>query len=151
MVQRTNTAWSVNRILALTLGIVFTLIALIGFLIPDEAGTNVKAIFGLFDVDTVHSLVHLLFGVLGIAAAFTGYSRTYNRAFGVIYIILGLLGLIPALYFPAGSFGHDNGLFLGLMHINAGDHVLHLLTGLAAAVVGFGMRETDPVARRATL
>ncbi len=151
MIQRTDTAWSANRILALTLGIVFTLVAIIGFFTPYEGSTNVKAIFGIFDVDTVHNIVHLLFGLLGIAAAFTGYSRTFNQAFGVIYIILGLLGLIPALYFPAGSFGHDNGLFLGIMHINAGDHALHLVTGLAAAAVGFGVRDTDRVAGRATL
>ena len=151
MLQRTDTAWSANRILALTLGIVFTLIAIIGFIIPNEAGTNVKAIFGIFDVDTVHSIVHLLFGLAGIAAAFTGYSRTFNQVFGVIYIILGLLGLIPALYFPAGSFGHDNGLFLGIMHINAGDHVLHLVTGVVAAAVGFGVSDTGRVARRATV
>lgn len=137
MVQRTETQWSTNRIVALALGVVFTLIAIIGFLTPTENSTGVRAIFGLFDVDTLHNIVHLLFGLLGIAAAFTGYSRTFNQAFGVIYVVLALLGLIPALYFPAGSFGQDTGLFLGLMHINAGDHILHLVGGLVALYVGF--------------
>jgi hypothetical protein len=137
LIQRTETQWSTNRIFALVLGIVFTLVSIIGFLTPAENSTGVQAIFGIFDVDSIHNFVHLLFGLLGIAAAFTGYARRYNQVFGVIYTVLGLLGLIPALYFPAGSFGHDNGLFLGLMHINAGDHILHLVTGLAALYIGF--------------
>ncbi len=149
MVQRTETQWSTNRIFALALGIVFTLIAIIGFLTPTENSSGVQAIFGLFDVDSVLNIVHLLFGLLGIAAAFTGYSRRYNQAFGVIYVVLALLGLIPALYFPAGSFGHDNGLFLGLMHLNAGDHILHLVTGLAALYVGFFVDRANGLNRSA--
>lgn len=149
MVQRTETQWSTNRIFALVLGIVFTLISIIGFLTPTENSTGVQAIFGLFDVDGVHNVVHLLFGLLGIAAAFTGYARRYNQVFGVIYVVLALLGLIPALYFPAGSFGHDNGLFLGLMHINAGDHILHLVTGLAALYVGFVVDRVNGMNRSA--
>ena len=85
--------------------------------------------------------IYLLSGILGIAAAFMGWSRTFNRAFGIIYVVLGLLGLIPALYFPSGAFGQDSGLFLGLTHINAADHILHLVIGLAAVAVGFMMRD----------
>lgn len=149
MLQRNDSVWTPNRILALTLGIVFTLVAILGFLTPTENATGVRAVLGIFDVDTFHSIVHLLFGLLGIAAAFMGFSQRYNQAFGVIYIVLALLGLIPALYFPAGAYGHDGGLFLGLMHLSIGDHILHFVTGLAAAVVGFGL--TDRMGRRATL
>ncbi len=151
MVQRTETDWSANRIVALTLGVVFTLIGIIGFFLPAENATGVQALLGIFDVDRVHNAVHLIFGILGIAAAFTGQSRTFNQAFGVIYIVLALLGLIPALYFPAGSFGHDGGLFLGLMHLSVADHILHFVTGLVAAAVGFGLVGADRTARRATL
>ncbi len=151
LVQRNETAWSTNRIVALTLGIVFTLVAIVGFLTPTENSTGVRAVFGIFDVDTIHSIIHLLFGLLGIAAAFTGYSRRFNQAFGVIYIVLALLGLIPALYFPAGAYGHDSGLFLGLIHLSVADHILHLVTGLVAAAVGFGVSDTGRVERRATI
>ncbi len=151
MVQRNDSVWTLNRIVALGLGVVFLLVAIVGFLTPMENSTGVRAELGIFDVDTIHSIVHLLFGILGIAAAFTGFSRRFNQGFGVIYIVLGLLGLIPALYFPAGSFGTDSGLFLGLMHLSIADHVLHLVTGLLAAVVGFGFVGNEIQARRATL
>ncbi|GAC1348607.1 MAG: hypothetical protein NVS4B7_18010 [Ktedonobacteraceae bacterium] len=141
MVSRTTSTWTTNRIVALAIGIVMVIIGIIGFFIPAENSTGVQSLLGIFDVDLVHNLIHLLTGVLGIAAAFTGWSRTFNRTFGVIYIVLGLVGLIPALYFPSGSFGHDNGLFLGLTHLNAGDHILHLVVGLAAAAVGFAVHD----------
>lgn len=141
MVRQTETTWSANRTFALVVGIVLLLLGIIGFFVPAENSTGVQAIFGIFDVDIVHNLVHVLSGIIGIAAAFTGWSRMFNRVFGVIYTLLGLLGLIPALYFPAGAYGHDNGLFLGLMHINAGDHILHLIIGLAALAVSFMARD----------
>ncbi len=153
MFQRTTTRWTANRIIAIVLGIIFTLLGIIGFFTSPENSTGVKAILGIFDSDTIHNIFYLITGLLGIAAAFTGYSRTYNRVFGIVYVILGLLGLIPALYFPAGAYGTDNGLFLGITHLNAGDHILHLIAGLIALVVGFFVTDANKITsgRRAGL
>ena len=137
MLQRTEATWSVNRIVALALGVILTIVGIIGFFTPMENGTGVRAVFGIFDVDTLHSIIHLVTGLLGIAAAFTGQSRLYNQVFGVVYTLLGILGLIPALYFPAGSYGMDSGRFLGLIHISVADQILHLVAGLVALYVGF--------------
>ena len=142
MVQRTTTLWTANRMLSLALGIIFTALSILGFFTPQENSTGVQAIFGIFDVDLPHNIFYLLTGLLGIAAAFTGQSRLFNRVFGILYLLLGLLGLIPALYFPAGTYGTDNGLFLGFTHINAGDHILHLITGVVAIVVGFFVKDS---------
>jgi uncharacterized protein DUF4383 len=142
MVQRTNTLWTANRMLALALGIIFTVISIIGFFTPQENSTGVQAVFGIFDVDRNHTIFYLITGLLGIAAAFTGQARLFNRVFGILYLLLGLLGLIPALYFPAGTYGTDHGLFLGFTHINTADHILHLITGVVAIVVGFFVKES---------
>jgi hypothetical protein len=137
MVERnTAQAWTVNRILALVLGIVFTLVGIAGFFV--SSSMTVGNLMG-FDVDLVHNLVHLITGLAGLAAAFTGWSRQFNQIFGIIYIIVGIAGLIPALYF--------DGRLLGLMHINAADNVLHLVVGVVAAAVGFFVAE-DPVGTR---
>jgi Domain of unknown function (DUF4383) len=145
MLQESTSKWTANRITALVIGIIFALIGIIGFFTPTENATGVRAVFGIFDVDTLHSIINLVVGLLGIASAFTGQSHTFNRIFGIVFVLFGLLGLIPALYFPSGSYGTDNGLFLSLVHDNAGDHILHLITGIAALVVayyavGFGRR-----------
>jgi hypothetical protein len=126
-----TTAWTANRIVALVIGVVFTLIGIIGFFI---APSMVPGSLLGFDIDLVHNLIHLITGILALLAVFTGWSRLFNRIFGVIYLLIGVAGLIyPGLYM--------DGLFLGMMHVNAADHVLHLLTGIIAAGVGFFVKD----------
>jgi hypothetical protein len=120
---------NINKTIALVFGIVFLLIGVLGFV---PALTPGGALLGLFMVNGLHSIVHLLFGVLGIAAALMGMERLYNRAAGVIYLLLGVLGLIPALV--------PNGLLLGLVMINPADNVLHLVIGAVLAYVGFAVQ-----------
>ena len=126
--QRSTSEWTTNRIVAMVIGVVFLVIGLLGLLFD----TNGGSILGL-QVDLVHNLVHLLTGILGIAAAMTGWSRRFNQVFGIIYLLIGLAGLIPAFYF--------GGRLLGLMHANAADNVLHLVVGIVAAGVGFFVRD----------
>jgi hypothetical protein len=136
-----QTTWTPNRIVAFVIGIVFLIIGALGLIFDTTSGS----LFG-FDVDLVHNLVHVLTGILGLAAAFTGWSRRFNQIFGIIYIVVGIAGLFPFLYF-------DQRL-LGLMHVDAADNVLHLVVGLVAAGVGFFMTasgrtraNTDAMAR----
>lgn len=119
---------NINKTVALVFGIVFLLIGVLGFV---PALTPGGALLGLFMVNGVHSAVHLLFGVLGIAAAFTGTSKLYNRAGGIIYLVIGLLGFVPALA--------PGGMLLGLVMINLADNLLHLVIGAALAYVGFAL------------
>lgn len=125
--QRETGVWTTNRIVALVIGIVLTLVGILGFFVSSSMARG--SLLG-FDVDLVHNLIHLVTGLIALAAVFSGWSRRFNQIFGIIYIVLGLVGLIyPALYF--------NGLLLGLTHVNAADHVLHLVIGIVAAAVGF--------------
>lgn len=126
--QRSTSEWTTNRIVAMVIGVVFLVIGLLGLLFD----TNGGSILGL-QVDLVHNLVHLLTGIVGIAAAMTGWSRRFNQVFGIIYLLIGLAGLIPAFYF--------GGRLLGLMHVNAADNVLHLIVGIVATGVGFFVRD----------
>jgi hypothetical protein len=126
--QRSTSEWTTNRIVAMVIGVVFLLIGLLGLLFDATGGS----ILG-FQVDLVHNLVHLLTGIVGIAAAMTGWSRRFNQVFGIIYLLIGLAGLIPAFYF--------GGRLLGLMHVNAADNVLHLVVGIVATGVGFFVRD----------
>jgi len=134
---------NIQRTVALVFGIVFLLIGLLGFV---PALTPGGALLGLFMVNGVHSIVHLLFGVLGIAAAFTGYSRLYNKAGGVIYLVLALVGFIALLGVSALA---PNGMLLGLVMINMADNFLHLVLGLVLAYVGFAVNSTRAVPQRA--
>jgi len=129
---------NIQRTFALAVGVVFILIGLLGFLPALVPG---GALLGIFAVNALHSVVHLLIGVLGVAAAYTGFPRLYNRVIGVVYFLLAILGFIPALVF--------NGALLGLVSINLADNLLHLVVGAAAMYVGFLIADRAPIAGRA--
>ena len=131
-------------------GIVFLLAGLSGF-VPgispphNHPGLNVNAgsalAMGLFPVNVLHNIVHLLFGVWGlIAARSMGAARLYARAVAVIYGALTVMGLIPL----------TNTTF-GLVPIYGNDVWLHALLAAVAAYFGFvhSERAAGEAARRA--
>jgi hypothetical protein len=100
-------------------------------------------LLGLFPVNVLHSAVHLVIGVLGLAAWQADHvwhrmssPRTYARALAVLYGALAVLGLIPGL----------NTLF-GLLPLYGHDVWLHLGTAILAAY--FGWRSVVEIERRA--
>jgi hypothetical protein len=48
--------------------------------------------------------------------------------FGVVFLIVGICGFIPALV--------PNGHLLGIFHVNAAHNLIHLATGTVAVLVG---------------
>lgn len=118
--------WTPNRVVALYLGLGLFFLGLLG-LFP--AHTLQEGTWTFYKLDLVINLVHVVTGALGILAVFTGWSRLFNRACGIFYTLLGIAGLIPALYF------NDHRL-LGLTHVNLALSLSHLGLGLAALVFG---------------
>ena len=103
-------------------GIVFLLVGILGF-IPgitsdapgDFAGEDSEGeLLGLFRVSVLHNLVHLLFGIAGLAMARTwDGARLFLIGGGVIYLLLWIVGLIGGLdWLPADP--ADNWLHVGL-------------------------------------
>lgn len=133
-----------QRIFALVIGIFFLFIGIAGFIpgfmpIPESAPTaaievprlvsseGYGLLFGLFPTNFVHNAVHIVVGLLGIAAAtsFTG-ALVYNQGFAIAYTAIALLGLIP---FTNTTFG--------LMPIYGNNVWLNAITAIAAAYIGF--------------
>ncbi|MFN7141829.1 MAG: DUF4383 domain-containing protein [Limisphaerales bacterium] len=54
---------------------------------------------------------------------------TAAKVYGAIFVIIGVLGFIPAVT-PQEH-------LLGIFHVNAAHNIVHLLTGLVALLVGF--------------
>ena len=107
---------------ALLVGGVFVLVGIAGF-IPgittdapgDFAGEESDAeLLGIFTVSVLHSLVHVGFGLAGMALAHTRTgARNYLIGGGAIYLALGVLGLVGALdWLPADD--SDDWLHLAL-------------------------------------
>lgn len=118
-----------TRTFALVIGIVFLVVGILGF-IPGVTTGGGEFLLGIFAVDAVHNLIHLLVGVLGIAAYYWArYARLYCQVLGVVYLAVGILGFIPALVFSEK--------LLGIFAVNIADNLLHLVVGAAAAYLGF--------------
>lgn len=134
-----------TRTFALVLGVAFLVAGLAGFFpTPAEppAGLTQTHGFGhalgLLPVNTLHNVVHLLFGVMGILASRGSLmsARGYAQFVAVAYGLLAVLGLLP----------QTNTTF-GLIPIYGNDVILHAVIAAASAYFGFVARDTV-VARR---
>ena len=56
--------------------------------------------------------------------------KTMATVFGVVFLLVGVLGFIPGIT--------DNGHLLGIFHVNTAHNIVHILSG-AAALVAAGM------------
>ena len=115
-------------------GWVFVLVAVWGFLVSGgsmEAGEDSPAILGLFPVNVLHNLAHLLLGIWGILAARSfGGAKAYAQIAGVLYLLLAVLGFIDPTAF-------------GMMPLGGADIALHVVLGLILAGVGFTAKEAS--------
>ena len=60
-------------------------------------GTGDDMLFGLFPVNAAHNVVHLLFGLWGLAAARSWRGAlVYARSVAIIFFLLAIAGLLPA-------------------------------------------------------
>jgi len=112
---------------ALVFGVIYLAVGILGFL-PFLGGsftlTNTK-LLGLFNINLLHNLVHVVIGVAGLAAgASLANSRMFCQVVGVILLLLGVLGV-----FVANP--------LGLLYIGGLDIALHLVSGAVLAYFGF--------------
>ncbi|HYN87772.1 MAG TPA: DUF4383 domain-containing protein [Ardenticatenaceae bacterium] len=126
------------RNFALIFGIVYVLVGILGFIpgIAQDAGAappqgevigGVRNLLGLFPINVVHNIVHLLIGLAGLAASRAySSSRAYARAVAIVYGLLTIMGLIPAT---------DN--MFGLAPLWGHDIWLHALSALVAAYFGW--------------
>ena len=117
--------------LAMVVGIAFLVVGILGF-IPgittgygdmafagDDSGAE---LLGIFQVSILHNIVHLLFGIAGIALArtFDG-AKSFLIGGGVLYLLLWLLGVVGgASWVPT----------------NTADDWLHLVVGVGMVVGG---------------
>lgn len=120
------------RSLAITYGIAFAVIGMLGFL---PAVTPSGLLFGVFAVDVLHNLIHLITGGVAVGMAVSGErtARLYFRVFGVIYLVVAAFGL----YYG------DNALLGAIAH-NWADVALHLAAALIALYLGFFYRRRTP-------
>ena len=137
-----TTAWTTTvQKAAAAVGIVFVLVAILGF-IPGAtteydrltaAGTESGAmLLGVFQVSVLHNVVHLAFGVAGLAMAGAMRSaRTFLVGGGVIYLALWLYGLLI-----------DKNSAANFVPVNTADDWLHFALGAGMVAMGLVLGKT---------
>ncbi|RZU62637.1 DUF4383 domain-containing protein [Zhihengliuella halotolerans] len=120
---------------ARTVGVVFLLVGVLGFVpgITSNIGDLTFAshhseamLLGLFQVSVLHNVVHLLFGVLGIAAGRGNAGAIRYLVWGgVVYLVLGVYGVLV----PHGSPAN-------FVPVNGADNVLHFGLGIGMVALG---------------
>ncbi|GAT64446.1 DUF4383 domain-containing protein [Planomonospora sp. ID91781] len=124
------------QLAARVVGIVFLLVGVLGF-IPgitsnvdqlEFAGHNSDAmLLGIFEVSILHNIVHLLFGVAGLALSRTwSGARNFLIGGGAVYLLLWLYGLLIP---------HDSSA--NFVPVNTADNWLHFFLGLG--MIGLGV------------
>ena len=109
---------SAQQTFARWFGILLLLIGIAGFFMDD--------MLVVFGVNTIHNIIHLVTGILGILASMSsGYAKTYNIGFGIIYLLVGILG-----FFSIAGIG-------ALLNLNDWDNWLHLVIAIVVLAVGF--------------
>jgi hypothetical protein len=100
---------------------------------------EVDGVLGVLDVNGWHNVVHLVTGLLGLAAA-----RTYASAYalglglGAVYIIVAAWGFIIG----------DGESILSVIPVNTEDNILHLLIGIAGLAAGAASPAAPAAVRR---
>lgn len=102
------------------LGWVLLLVGIVGFF-------N-NPILGIFAVDTVHNIIHLVSGLLAIMMAGKGEmsAKTFAKVFGAVYGLVAVLGFLSS-----------DDMVLGLINSNASDNWLHVALAVVFLGVGF--------------
>lgn len=131
---------------ATVVALAFLLVGILGFvpgittdyaqmeLAGHESGAK---LLGIFQVSILHNIVHLLFGVAGLALArsWSG-ARSFLIGGGVVYLVLWVYGLVVGEN-EAANF----------VPLNDADDWLHLVLGVAMAGMGLALSKERDTAR----
>ncbi|MBG6215401.1 preprotein translocase subunit Sss1 [Cryobacterium sp. CAN_C3] len=120
---------SPNRLVATIFGAVYLLVGLLGFVVTAGVGfiaTEGGYLLGIFEVNPLHNIVHLLIGAALLIGGLSSVSgaKAVNSTVGTAYLLLGIVG-----FFIADS-------SLNILALNTGDHFLHLASAVLLLGVG---------------
>ena len=119
---------SINKVFARGFGAIYIVVGAVGFAITKHvafSGPHGRKLLGIFEVNPLHNIVHILIGAALVAASFgtVKAARGMNLTIGVAYFATFLLGLVMV------------GKSWDFLALNQPDNLLHLATATVALVV----------------
>ena len=124
------------QLAALVVGAAFLVVGVLGFVpgittnysdLAFAGHTSDAKLLGIFEVSVLHNLVHLIFGVAGIALARTMASaRMYLIVGGLVYAVVWIYGL---------AVGEES--TANFVPLNSADNWLHFVLAVGMVLLGF--------------
>lgn len=111
MVDTVTNGNDANKMVAMVLGGVLVLVGILGW-VPGIVNGN-GALLGIFGVNTLHNIVHLLTGAVLLAAAFIDNgrnARTINLVLGIVYLVVAVGNLLQPVNDLVNANGNDGTL-----------------------------------------
>jgi hypothetical protein len=136
--ETTTTERTRVQLVAGAVGAVFLLVGILGFVpgvvknfddLSFASHHSGAELLGIFQVSVLHNIVHLLFGVAGLALA-----RKGERAATLFLLVGGLVYIVLAVYGAAIENGTSA---LNFVPVNEADSYLHL--GLGSLMIAAGV------------
>jgi hypothetical protein len=102
----------------IVLGVVFILVGILGFV-------N-NPVLGIFSVNALHNVIHLVSGILALVFAFKSAeaARKFALVFGLVYALVAVLGFVAPDFMS------------NLLMTNTADHWLHVVLAVVLIWVG---------------
>jgi hypothetical protein len=136
--NRVTTGKTTVQKAAQAVGVVFVLVGILGFIpgittqyssLGFAGHTSGALLLGLFQVSILHNIVHLLYGVAGLALARTASgARNYLLWGGVVYLVLWLYGLFI-----------DKASAANFVPLNTADDWLHFVLGVGMIALALAL------------
>jgi hypothetical protein len=119
----------VNKKVGVGFGLVYVLVGVVGFFVTGFNGfasMNGPLLLGIFMVNPLHNIVHVLVGAVLVAGGLASIkvSRRVNTTVGAVYLLVFAMGLT----LQAST--------ANILALNGADHGLHLISALLLATVG---------------
>jgi hypothetical protein len=112
---------------AVIFGIFFVVVGILGFV---PGCTPMGMLFGTFKVNGAHNFLHLITGIVALWVGLgKGSAKTFFKVFGIVYVILGLLGFLA-----------DPNDVLGMFASNNADNWVHLILGVVGLYFGYNKK-----------
>ena len=122
------------KTIATLMGVVFLLVGLAGFVMPNLLGAH---------LGPAHNVIHLVSGAISLYLGLKGTlsaAKTFGFVFGAFYLLLGVAGFL--LGSSTGEHASMLRVIPGILELGQMDHIIHLVIG-AVYLVGAVMTKQD--------
>lgn len=117
---------------AVLFGLGFLSAGMMGFM---PMFTHDGLLLGIFAVDTLHNVIHLVTGVVALlVAGSVAYARVYFKVFGIIYGLVAVMGF---------AMHGDMSMLHVPMQMNMADNYLHTVAALLSLAFGFVIKTSS--------